>query len=153
MSESLDITITNLPDVSEQEFIYERIKAFNDEVSPHHREVRTSGSLPLCAFVRDTRGQLLGGLTGETYWNWFQIDNVWVDESLRRRGLGRKILAMAENEARRRGCTSAFLKTFSFQARGFYQKQGYRVVGRLDDYPPGETFYWMRKELVNEDKR
>ena len=39
------------------------------------------------------------------------------------------------------------LSTFSFQARDFYQRHGYRVVGQLDDYPPGETFYWMRKEL------
>ena len=46
-----------------------------------------------------------------------------------------------------RGCTRVFLQTYSFQAKDFYQKLGYQVVGQLDDYPPGQSFYWMRKEL------
>ena len=41
------------------------------------------------------------------------------------------------------------VKTFSFQARDFYEKNGYRVTDRLDDYSPGESFYWMVKELVS----
>ena len=40
------------------------------------------------------------------------------------------------------------LKTFSFQARGFYEKNGYRVTGVIEEYPPGESFFWMVKELV-----
>jgi len=55
----------------------------------------------------------------------------------------------ADKEARQRGCRRALVKTFSFQGRGFYEKNGYRVTGRLDDYPPGESFYWMVKELVS----
>jgi hypothetical protein len=39
------------------------------------------------------------------------------------------------------------LETFSFQARGFYEKCGYKVVGQLDDCPPGQRFYWMYKAL------
>jgi hypothetical protein len=38
------------------------------------------------------------------------------------------------------------LRTFSFQARRFYEKEGYRVVGELADYLPGETLYWVRKD-------
>ena len=54
---------------------------------------------------------------------------------------------MAEREAEERGCSRAKLRTFGFQARGFYQKEGYRVVGELEDYPPGRSFYWMRKDF------
>lgn len=152
MSGDLDFTLTNMPDASDREYIHERIKAFNDRVSRYHRAVRGSGGAPLCIFVRDAQRRLVGGLTADTYWNWLEIDDLWLEEALRRRGLGRKLLSIAENEARRRGCTSAFLQTFSFQARGFYEKQGYRVVGQLDDYPPGEVFYWMRKDLTNEER-
>jgi len=32
-------------------------------------------------------------------------------------------------------------------ARGFYEKSGYRVVGQLDDYSHGQSYYWMRKDF------
>jgi hypothetical protein len=46
----------------------------------------------------------------------------------------------AEIRARERGCHSAWLDTFSFQARGFYEKLGYEEFGRLD-CPPPPAFY------------
>ena len=58
---------------------------------------------------------------------------------------------MAEGEARARGCTRAWVRTFRFQARGFYERLGYRVVGELVDYPPGEALYWMRKDFDGEE--
>ena len=57
------------------------------------------------------------------------------------------LLRMAEAEARTRGCSHVMLTTYSFQARGFYEKEGYRVVGEMAGYPPGATYYWMRKDL------
>jgi hypothetical protein len=54
---------------------------------------------------------------------------------------------IAETEVKSRGCSHAFLSTYSFRARGFYEKFGYRVVGQLDDYPPGQSYYWMRKNF------
>jgi len=42
-----------------------------------------------------------------------------------------------EHAAKERGCTAAYLTTFSFQARPFYESLGYEVFGILDDYPPG----------------
>ena len=40
------------------------------------------------------------------------------------------------------------VKTFSFQALEFYTKLGYTIVGELKDYHPGESFFWLRKELI-----
>jgi hypothetical protein len=45
------------------------------------------------------------------------------------------------------GCTDAFLDTFSFQARGFYEKLGYRVFGGLDNHPAGHQHYFMTKRF------
>ena len=53
----------------------------------------------------------------------------------------------AEEVARERGCAGIWLDTFSFQARGFYEKLGYTVFGRIDDYPPGQSRFWLRKHL------
>lgn len=89
----------------------------------------------------------MGGLIGSTYWGWLELDTLWVAEELRRHGYGRTLLRMAEAEARARGCARVMLTTYSFQARGFYAKEGYRVVGELADYPPGSTYYCMRKDF------
>jgi hypothetical protein len=40
------------------------------------------------------------------------------------------------------------LDTFSFQARGFYEKLGYCVFGTLDDYPPGHSRFYLTKRLA-----
>ena len=56
-------------------------------------------------------------------------------------------MGRAEALARERGCHSAWLDTFSFQARGFYEKLGYQEFGRLD-YPPDHYKHFMRKPLT-----
>ena len=143
------IQLTHTPTEDERQRLHERLKAHNTAVSPYHRAAREPGAIePLALFVYNRAGQLSGGLTADTYWNgWLEIADLWLDDSLRGQGLGRNLLRRAEIEAMLRGCTQAHLQTFSFQARGFYQKYGYRVVGALEDYPPGETFYWMRKDF------
>jgi len=146
-TDGLKFTFTNTPSSADRDYINAKIKAHNNDVSPHHRAARKTGVQPLGFFIRGEQGQILGGLVGDTYWGWLEIDDFWIDASLRKRGYGRDLLHAAETEAAGRGCTRAMLQTFSFQARYFYEKYGYRVVGQLDDYPPGHTFYWMRKDF------
>jgi ribosomal protein S18 acetylase RimI-like enzyme len=57
------------------------------------------------------------------------------------------LMAQAEGRARERGYHSAWLDTFSFQARGFYEKLGYEEFGRLD-YPPDHYRHFLRKRLI-----
>jgi len=102
----------------------------------------------LNVFIRDDNNNaILGGIIGGTYWSWLYIDLLWIDESVRHLGYGRKLLAAAEEEAIRRGCTRVFLDTFSFQARPFYEKHGYIVFGELKDFPPGHARYFLQKTL------
>jgi GNAT superfamily N-acetyltransferase len=99
------------------------------------------------ATLRDGRGKLVGGVSGKIYYGWLYIEWFWVDERLRGQGHGMHLLCAAEDEARRRGCRGAWLDTFSFQARGFYEKNGYTLFGELPDYPPGQQRYFLRKPL------
>jgi GNAT superfamily N-acetyltransferase len=98
-------------------------------------------------FLRDSTGVVVGGLLGEIHWGWLHISVLWLAEPLRKGGYGTQLLGAAEAEAVRRGCHSAFLDTFSFQARPFYEQLGYEVFGRLDAYPPGHERYFLRKRL------
>lgn len=140
------LTADKNPEVRRE--IHEQIKAFNDAISEPHRTARKPEAVrPLHILLRDQDGRLLGGLIADSYWGWLDVDDFWLDETMRGQGLGRAMLLAAEKEAISRGCRYAKLETFSFQARGFYEKCGYRVIGQLDEYPPGGSFYWMRKDL------
>ncbi|MGD2039513.1 MAG: GNAT family N-acetyltransferase [Anaerolineae bacterium] len=101
----------------------------------------------LCFVLRAPDEEIVGGLIGATYWNWFYINLMWIREDLRGQGHGHRLLALAEEEARQRGAKYAHLDTFSFQAPGFYQQHGYQVFGELDDFPPGHQRYFLRKDL------
>jgi GNAT superfamily N-acetyltransferase len=111
------------------------------------RFVPADGYRSLVITARDPDGGLLGGLLGGTYWGWLAIDRLWVREEARGSGLGSRLLAAAETEARRRGCQFAHLDTHDFQAPGFYHKHGYRECGRLEDLPPGHVRFLLRKTL------
>ena len=103
---------------------------------------------PLSAYVRDTAsGQMIGGLVGRTSLGLFFIDLIFLPKELRGNRLGSEIMEAAEDEARKRGCTSAVLYTITFQAPGFYERQGYRVLGRIECPPPGHTRIFMTKAL------
>ena len=72
------------------------------------------------------------------------IDFLFVPENLRGAGHGRTLMQKAEEIARLRGCTGIWLDTFTFQARGFYEKLGYAVFGQLDNYPRGEVRFFLQ---------
>jgi len=81
------------------------------------------------------------------FWNALHIDKLWVDESHRRSGYGRSLVTTAENRARSRGCSMAYLSTFEFQAPSFYAALGYAAFGELIDVPRGSKRIWFLKSL------
>ncbi|MBX9592867.1 MAG: GNAT family N-acetyltransferase, partial [Roseomonas sp.] len=101
----------------------------------------------LTVLLRDDAGRVVGGLVGRTGWSWLYVENLAVPPALRGGGWGQRLLATAEAEARARSCIGARLDTYTFQARVFYEKQGYRVVGEIPDCPPGQTRFTMIKRL------
>ena len=103
---------------------------------------------PLAVFVRDPRtGKVVGGLHGRSEFGLVYVAWFFLPEELRRARIGGRVLAMAEEEGRRRGCTRIALTTLSVEAPGFYKKQGYDVAATIDCAPPGLTRYYMMKKL------
>jgi GNAT superfamily N-acetyltransferase len=117
------------------------ISAYNDQ---HGGD--SKGQL-LCFVLQGPDEEVVGGVIGETHWDWLYINLMWLREDLRRHGYGGRLLELAEKEARQRGAKNAYLDTFSFQAPEFYMKHGYQVFGELQDFPEGHQRYYCRKEL------
>ena len=103
---------------------------------------------PVGYFLKDARGEWLGGLTGYLRGGWMHVNFLWVTESLRGQRYGSRLMDAAEAYAVERGCTGATLETLSFQAPGFYARRGYEVFGTLEEYPPGHSKLFLRKRLV-----
>lgn len=137
----MKIIIDNKADQKDIEFIKNNLKRHNEKftVPNNHKE--------LAVFLKDEAGKIKGGITGGTYWDWLYIDSLWIEESMRLKGYGKKLLEVAEKEAKKRGCNNAHLDTHDFQAVNFYQKNGYEICGQLDDLPVGYNRYLLKKKL------
>lgn len=102
---------------------------------------------PLAILIADNANNVTGGLWGRTAYGWLYTELLFVPESLRGQGIGRTLIEQAEQEALLRGCHSAWLDTFAFQALGFYARMGYECFGELSDYPAGFSRHFMKKRL------
>jgi GNAT superfamily N-acetyltransferase len=100
-----------------------------------------------CVTHRGPDGTVLGGAKCSAGSGMMYIEWLWLDATLRGSGIGRAMLACAEDEGRRRGCSAVHLDTFSFQAPKFYEAAGYRVFGTLDYPATGSIRYYLVKPL------
>jgi GNAT superfamily N-acetyltransferase len=129
-------------------YLHEQIREFNNQHSLPHKLIRAEGAVKqMQVMVVGDNGQWLGGITAELYWNWVELNDFWLPGSLRGQGLGSSLLAHVEQVGREHGATRVLLTTFEFQARTFYERHGYKVVGVVEDYPPGSSYYTMVKVL------
>jgi GNAT superfamily N-acetyltransferase len=137
------LVMTDMPGDRAEAVIRDGLGAYNLEKAGY-RDHR-----PLAVLVCDPdTKEVVGGLLGRTSMGLLYIDRFFLPERLRKQGLGSRILKAAEEEGARRGCSRAILSTLSFQAPGFYQRQGWQVLGRIDCDPPGHTRFMMTKQLV-----
>ena len=84
-------------------------------------------------------GRIVAGASGVIWGGGCHLHVVWVDESLRRRGIARSLMAAVEHKARRRGCRIVMGLTYGVLTGDYYDRLGYRTVGVIENYPTGTT--------------
>ena len=137
-----DITVIDEPDPADVAVITDGLIAYDISQTGYNY------FRPLAVFVRDRQtGKVVGGLHGRSEYGLVYVAWFFLPEDLRRARIGSRVLAIAEEEGRRRGCTRIALTTLSIEAPGFYLKQGYEVAATIDCDPPGLTRYYMMKKL------
>jgi ribosomal protein S18 acetylase RimI-like enzyme len=134
------IELTDQPLESDESFVIAQTRGYNATFT--ERDVR-----PLCVFNRNDSGEIVAGLTGRTYWNYLEVEFLWVSEAHRGLGIATQLMEKAESEAIARGCQFSQLDTFSFQALGFYERLGYREFGRLNGFCGRHTRHFLSKAI------
>ncbi|MGF1456483.1 MAG: GNAT family N-acetyltransferase [Alphaproteobacteria bacterium] len=105
---------------------------------------------PLAIMLRDEDGDILAGLLA----HWYAahgaciIQDLWVHEELRGRGIGHGLMMRLENELLMRGCRLIHLDLMDFQARDFFQDLGFEIVGSVAYPTSGRARLFLAKELT-----
>ncbi len=136
----MKIEILEAGDGEVKQALIDHVRAFNTA------EIGDGEARPLTVVARDAEGELIGGVSGRTIYGHYLIEVVWVAASMRGRGLGAKLMKEAERRARELGCYGAQVDTASFQAPGFYEKLGFRVIGTVEGFPRGHARLFLQKD-------
>ncbi|KQM33140.1 GNAT family N-acetyltransferase [Sphingomonas sp. Leaf10] len=137
----MTVEVVANPGEGEREAILRILSAHNDAAvgSTERRQV--------AIVVREETGTITGGLWGKIGYRWLFVEFLAVSPERKRQGIGRDLMQRAEALAREAGCIGIWLDTFSFQARGFYEKLGFAHFGTIDDFPPGHSRFFLSKRI------
>ena len=97
-------------------------------------------------WVLEEDGEILGLLVLETHPDHLLLDNIAIDPAHHGRGLGKRLLAFTEAEARRRGYDAVELYTNEIMVENIalYQRLGYVETGRKQDRGYDRVFFRKR---------
>ena len=105
----------------------------------------------LAVFMRHADGTVAAGLSGVVVGGCLDLQSMWVEESLRGRGLARFLFEQAEAEARRRGCAMVTLVAYDVTTGRMFERMGYRAAGIIETAFAGTAIRWYRKDLDASD--
>lgn len=135
------VIIDHEPRQADNAVVREGLVAFNEEITGEERDK------PFSVFLKNDLGLVFGGIQAWYDSESVYIDILWVDEKLRGRHYGKKLLSAAEKEALKLGCSFSRVETWDFQAEGFYLKNGYERLGEIKNYWLGYSKIFLRKSL------
>lgn len=137
MSFELTVTDTVTPDM--EEAVRAPLVAYNIA------RFGESGKRDLAICLRSENGTVIGGLIGWTARDWLYVQLLFIPEENRGHGLAGRLLTMAENEAKARGCVGSYLDTMNPDALQTYLKYGYRIIGKNGPMSGGQSTHWLNK--------
>ena len=131
-------------DENDAEIIIKGLDAYNtSQAVRNHKKY-----IPLEKKLMDADGNLIAAIfAGVGRWNSFEIDMIWVDEPYRNQGIGSKLLAETEREAKEHGAYFALAEGLFDWQTGFFKKNDYMTVGTLNDCPKGHSMHVLEKRF------
>jgi ribosomal protein S18 acetylase RimI-like enzyme len=140
--EKLQLIKSDSDDTTEALQLHQHLRAsIENDVGPAERQ-------GLCLSLHNDSGQMCAGLRGFSHWHWLYISHLWVMDHCRNQGLAQRLLAEATNVASSRNNVGLYVDTFSNDTAQFYKKNGYKEVGRIENFPPGQNRIFLKKYLA-----
>lgn len=127
-------------------YIGKKLFEFNTEFVPY---VKGKKVINLSFCVKNDDDNIIAGITGYIYWanGCLHVDHFWIEENYRKKGIGKELLKHIEEVAKNYGVYLSELETYEWQAKDFYEKNGYEVFGVLDGCPKGWKKFYLKKTL------
>lgn len=91
--------------------------------------------------------KLIGGAIGIIQFGWYFLEELWIDENYRGKDIGTELIKNIEKCAINNNAIGVRMETWNFQAKGFYEKMGYKVYATFEDCPPGTVDYFLKKKF------
>jgi GNAT superfamily N-acetyltransferase len=136
-----------MPKVAVERTIGKTKKAVLDGLIAYNREKMGKQKYKRLAVSLREGDEIVGGIVGEVWSTVLFIQLFWMEQKLRGKDYGTRLIKVIENEARKFGAKRSFLDTMSYQAPGFYRACGYEEFGSIDGYQDGVTRHWFTKAL------
>ena len=127
-----------------QEIIKTGIRKFNNEKHPENsvfQVYREKGYNDPFGFSKIFNNEIIGGIIAYRKMQWLDIDILFVDENFRNRKIGSQLINKAAEYCKAYDLVGMHLYTLDFQAKGFYEKQGFELIAEIKDWPKGITRY------------
>lgn len=102
---------------------------------------------PFSVFIKDADRNVLGGISGTTFYGSLYIDSLWIASSLRYQGWGTVLMKEAEKIGHQHGVRFATVNTMDWEALPFYEKLGYSVEFTREGYDKESKIFMLRKQL------
>ena len=146
----LDFIVSNNEEYSN--IIRAGIRTFNENKHPEmpiFNYYRENGYGDDFGFYALSEGQVVGGINAHKKMQWLDIDILYINEELRKEGIGSKLINKATEYCKEEGLIGMHLYTLDFQAKGFYEKQEFELIAEIKDWPKGITRYEFIKYINN----
>lgn len=138
----VDIVLKTTGSSEDVEAVRAPLLAFNDKAAG-----RAAQYHPFTFHILDDSGKVIGGATGYGSFDWVFLEFLFVPEVMRGTGIGTDLLTRVEAFAREKRMVGIWVDTFSFQARPFYERHGYSVIGTIENHPIGGQRFFLQKLL------
>ncbi len=92
--------------------------------------------------------EIVGGMIARKKMQWLDIDILFVNQNYRNHKIGSHLMSKAVEYCKKENLIGIHLYTLDFQAKGFYEKQGFKLIAEIENWPKGITRYEFIKYIM-----